>query len=108
MNANDDLDPLETAECLHGLTPVQTHNCIQLPPDLGSRPADPAQHEGAYAPHSLTAATSAWTASRMHRPTRAAATVTRSKATAHLTLPLTRASPAGLAPSRLEDTAMPF
>jgi hypothetical protein len=102
MNANADLDPLETAECLHALTPVQTHNCIQLPPYLGSRPADPARREGAYAPHPLTASTT----SRMHRPTSAA--TAGSKGTPHLTLPLTRASPAGLTPSRLDDTAMPF
>ena len=102
MNANDNLDPLETDECLHALAPVQAHSCIQLRPDLGNRPADPSQHEAAYAPHSLTASTT----SRMHRPTRAA--TARSKRTAHLALPLTRASPAGLAPSRLEDTALPF
>jgi hypothetical protein len=106
MNANADLDPLETAEFLHALTPVQAHNCIQLPPDLGNRPADPSQRERAYAPDSLTAATSASTTSRMHRLTSAA--TAGFKGTPHLTLPLTRASPAGLAPSRLEDTAMPF
>ena len=76
MNANADLDALETAECLHALTPVQAHNCIQLQPDLGSHPVDPAQREGAYAPHPLTAATTP----RMHRPTPAA--TARSKSTA--------------------------
>lgn len=106
MNANDDLDPLETDECLHALTPLQAHNCIQLPPDTGNRPADPSRREGAYASHSLAASTSASTTSRIHRPTRAA--TTRSRATAPLALPLTSASPAGLAPSHLEDTAMPF
>jgi hypothetical protein len=102
MNANDDLDPLETDECLHALAPVQAHNCIQLPPDLANRLMDLSQREAAYVPQPLTASIT----SRMHRPTRAATAT--SKRTAPLTLPLTRASPAGLAPSRLEDTAMPF
>lgn len=102
MNADDDLDPLETAQCLHAPTPVQTHNCIHLPPDPGSRPADPAQREGAYAPHPQTTATTP----RIHRPIRAA--TTGSRCTSHRALPLTRASPAGLAPLPLDDTAMPF
>jgi hypothetical protein len=102
MNANDDLDPLETAECLHALTPVQTHNRIPLPADPGSRPADPSLREAAYAPQSQTTATTP----RMHRPTRAA--TASCKSTAHPVLPLTRPSPAGHAPSRLDDTAMPF
>jgi len=32
MNANDDLDPLETDERLDALRPGQTHSCIQRPP----------------------------------------------------------------------------
>lgn len=102
MNANDDLDPLEIDKCLHALAPVQAHNCIQLPPDPGNRPTGPSQRGDAYAPRSLATSTT----SRMHRPTGAA--TARTKGTAHPTLPLTRASPAGLAPSSLEDTAMPF
>lgn len=106
MNPNDDLDPLETDECLHTLAQVQAHSGIWSPPYLVDRAVDPSQREGAYAPHSLTTATSASTTSRIYRPTHAA--TARSKRTAHLALPLTRASPSGLAPSRLEDTAMPF
>ena len=102
MNVNDDLDPLEIDECLHALAPVRAHNCIQLPPYPGNRPVGSSQRWDAYAPQSLTTSTT----SHMHRPTGAA--TARTKGTAHPTLPLTRASPAGLAPSRLEDTAMPF
>jgi hypothetical protein len=32
MNANDDLDPLETDEWLDALRPVRAHSCIQRPP----------------------------------------------------------------------------
>ncbi|CAE6843871.1 hypothetical protein R69608_07686 [Paraburkholderia nemoris] len=108
MNANNDLDPLETDDCLHALAKVQAHSWAWRPPHLAHRPADPSKREGAYAPRSLTTPTRASTISRMHRPTRAATARSRSKRTTHLALPLTRESPAGLASSRLEDTAMPF
>ncbi|WP_031358625.1 pyruvate dehydrogenase (acetyl-transferring), homodimeric type [Caballeronia sordidicola] len=56
MNANDDLDPLETSEWMDALRAVQAHRGIPRARYLVTRVVEQAQREGTYAPQSLNTA----------------------------------------------------
>jgi len=56
MNANDDLDPLETSEWMDALRAVQAHRGIPRTRYLVSRVVEQAQRDGTYVPQTLNTA----------------------------------------------------